>query len=680
MDMISFAILNGLSAGMAIFLVAAGVTLIFGILKVLNFAHGGFLMVGAYVAFTLTGSYPSSIWVLLGAALAGGVVAAGMGWVTDLVILRRLRGADMHYVLISTFGLMILLVGVVKVIWGLDYHSVSPPPLLEGTLIWGPVMLPYLSVFTICVGVATFLVLDFVIQRTSVGKLLLGLVRDPWMVSIMGYNVPVIYTLTVIAACFLAGLAGGLLLPNQALSPALGDTYIILGFITVILGGLGSVRGAFIAAMILGVADSVSVVVLNVYPGIAIYVCLVLTLLIRPQGLFGPTEFSQAQVGWLVDARFSKARRTLEALRNRGGAVIARADRLIDPREWPRLDLRLTDRIPPKILLPFGIGLALALLAVPYLVTPTLVFIIGVAILQGLFAMSWHFLFKNVGVISFGHAAFFATGAYLTGYILKMGIAVPFLVALVLAALVGAVIAGVIGLIALKRSSGIFFAILTLGLGEMCYIIVSSTEALGADDGMAGIPRPVMSLGITELSLAGDNAYYWFICAISALVIFGLWWLSNNRFGRVLRSIHQDSERAIFLGVDTDRYRLVAFMISGAVAALSGALYGPWMQIVVPDTAHLIHSTDAVLNSLLGGLGSFWGPMVGSAAFAAIHFFTRTLTGISEIVIGGTLLTVVLVAPFGLIGLAGGMYRRVTRLISGRVSAGQANPSERGAP
>lgn len=280
-----FALLNGLSVGAATFLVAAGLTLIFGILKILNFAHGVFFTVGAYITFSLIGAAPESTWAYIGASLLAGLVVGVIGWGTDLVVLRRLRSVDHSYTLIATFALLLLGTGLVKLTWGLSPQSVSPPPLLQDAWTIGTLVLPVYSLFLMAAAVVVYLALEALFTWSRIGKIINAVARDPWMAGLLGINVPAVMTGAVVVSFMLVGLAGGLMLANQSLTPELGNVYLLLAFNAVIVGGLGSVRGAFIASFLLGMAESVVSVLLPGMPGIAIYLILIAFLLIRPQGL-----------------------------------------------------------------------------------------------------------------------------------------------------------------------------------------------------------------------------------------------------------------------------------------------------------------------------------------------------------------------------------------------------------
>lgn len=651
MQQLAFAVFNGLASGMSIFLVAAGVTLIFGILKVMNFSHGAFFMLGAYVAYSILGVGGGSIGMLLLASLAAGLFVAACGFVVDRVVLSRIRGTDEHFVLIATFALLLIVEGAVKLVWGVDYHSVAEPDALAGALVLGKVILPTYSFFIIIVGLIAFVLLDVGLHRLWIGKLLRSLVSDSWIIGLFGYNVAALYTFTVMLAFFLAGAAGGLLVPNQSLSPTLADSYLLLGFVCCIIGGLGNVRGAFIAALMLGCVDSLSATLLNVLPGLTVYIAMVLAILFRPQGLFG-TALTTAPV-----------RRGMLLFRRRpstGGAAVARKVNSNPVPVFPEVaDLRLSDRRKSLLFPALGAVIIAVAASMPFWANSGVVFLAGITAIEVLFALSWNFLFAYAGIVSFGHAAFFAIGAYCVGVLLKSPLGVPFPLMLVAATLIGALGAAVVGGIALRRASGIYLAILTMSLAEILRIIISSSTLLGRNDGLASIPRPSIEFGFFQIDLTTDAAYFWFILLMVGLGGAFLWWLSHGRFGRVLRAVNQDAERAAFIGVDVPAYRWRAFVISGAVAAFVGGLSAPWAQIVSPEVANLNHSVAAVLDTLLGGATSFYGPALGAAVFAVVGFATRTLPGLSEIITGTLLLIVVLVAPEGIIGLVRKLERRL---------------------
>lgn len=623
LDQVLFALANGLASGMAVFLVAAGVTLIFGLLRILNFAQGSFFMLGAYLAFSILGPSAGSIWSFLLAAFAAGAVVAVLGLVTDMVVFRRLRNYDEAYTLIATFALMMLLDGTIKLIWGLNYHSISPPPALGGVFIMGPVILPIFSIFIIVLGIFVFIVLELAVHRLWIGKIVQALAHDQWMSGFVGINVPRMLTLTVVAAFFLAGVAGGLLLPNQSLSPHLSHAFLLQAFIAVIIGGLGNIRGAFMASLVLGLVESLNAVVLPDQPGVAMYVAMVAFMLWRPAGMLSAGSGEHATPHHAA-----------------AGAPI----------DWSRYRTALTVA---------GIAGAAMVALMPFWANPGLVFLAGIALIAGLFALSWNLLFGTTGLATFGHAAFFAIGCYASALMLKASGGQWFLAVLAAAAIIGAVVALIVGSVAIRRTAGIALAILTLALSEIMRLLISSSARLGRDDGVSGIPRPNLELGFATISLQSTERYFWFLFVVCGLLSLLLWWITAGPLGRVLRAVKQDPERTSFLGINVARYRLLAFVLSGTVATVAGALQAPWVQIVTPEAANYLVSMQPMLSTLLGGAAFFWGPVVGTVLFFILEQATRSLAGLSEMVTGGVLLLLVMLAPDGVLGIIGRLrFRR----------------------
>ncbi|WP_436125323.1 branched-chain amino acid ABC transporter permease [Aminobacter sp. LjRoot7] len=326
-----------------------------------------------------------------------------------------------------------------------------------------------------------------------------------------------------------------------------------------------------------------------------------------------------------------------------------------------------------------GLIALVALALLPLFVNDGVTFIIGLAIIEAVFALSWNLLFNYAGIASFGHAAFFALGAYFVGCAQRYGWPLDFFGQLAVAFLLGGATAFVIGAVALKRASGIHFAILTLAIAELVRMVIGYVDYFGRDEGLGGIPRPVVNLGVASLDLRSSTAYYWCILAVCLVVALALWWLVRSRYGRALRSIAQDPERATFIGINVYRFKVISFAVSGAVAAICGGLSAPWVQIVTPDLSHWLHSAQPMLNSLLGGSSLFWGPAVGAFAYALINYATRTLDGASEIVIGGVLIGIILIAPTGISGAAVALKRWLSGARAGNKPA-QAQQIERTAP
>ncbi len=292
-----------------------------------------------------------------------------------------------------------------------------------------------------------------------------------------------------------------------------------------------------------------------------------------------------------------------------------------------------------------------------------LVFIAGVFWINVVFGMSFNLLFGTSGILSFGQAMFYATGAYLLGAATVHLPELPFLLVWLVAGLAGGLLALLVGVVALRRAEGVYFAVLTLAFAALLNIVITKSTVLGRNDGLAGVRRPLIELGPIRLDLASGDSYYYFVMIACIAMVAVLWFLSYGRFGRTLRAIKQDPQRAAFLGIPVQRHRLLAFVVSGAMTAWAGALIGPWSQIVTPELAHWTNSTNPILYTLLGGSGSFWGAGLGAAILAAVFYVTRTMVGVADIVTGAMLLAVVLALPGGVMGLI--MSRREREAASG---------------
>ena len=278
---------NGLFSAMVVFLFTTGLMLIFGILRVLNFAHGGFFMIGAYLAFSLVRLFggETSVVVYVLVSAAAGLLVGLLGLLVERLIFRPLQGVDEAYSLIATYALLLITEGAVKSIWGVSFHSVPAPDHLSGAYFVGELFMPTYAIFIIIIGVASYVILEWVVQHTETGKLMKSVASDPWMAGMLGVNVPRFYTLIVVLGFFFAGIAGGLLLPNQTLSPNLASTFVIQAFGALVVGGMGNIRGTFLAAIMLCVIDSFGSRLFSEVPGLFFYVAMTITLLLRPQGL-----------------------------------------------------------------------------------------------------------------------------------------------------------------------------------------------------------------------------------------------------------------------------------------------------------------------------------------------------------------------------------------------------------
>ncbi len=293
-------ILNGLQLGVLLFLIAAGLTLVFGVMDFINLAHGVQYMLGAYFAvmfFGLTGSFAAALLLALLAALACGLAL-------EFTVFRHLYDRDHLDQVIATFGIILFLNQGVKLVWGAAPLSLPIPDLFSGSVVLMPGLLyPVWRLIIITAGLATAALLHVLIRRTRVGMLVRAGATNAAMVSALGVDIRRLFMIVFGFGTMLAGFAGVMIAPILSVEPGMGDTILILAFVVIVIGGIGSIRGAFLAAMMIGLVDtlgrSFAVDVLRLFmapspartvgPALAsmlIYLLMAVVLYLRPTGLF----------------------------------------------------------------------------------------------------------------------------------------------------------------------------------------------------------------------------------------------------------------------------------------------------------------------------------------------------------------------------------------------------------
>ena len=276
--------LNGLTNGMLLFLIAAGLTLIFGVMGVLNFAHGSLYMLGAYLTFWLAAQGPLNFWLALllaplGVALVGGAI--------EIFCLRRIYGLDISFQLLLTFAFVLLLNDMVRLLWGSAPLTTSSPELFERTVALFDRPYPTYNLLLILIAPLIGVGLWLFLTRTRWGKLVRAAAQDRVMAGALGINVPRLFTLVFMLGAWLAGVAGVLAAPLRTISPAMGDNVIIESFIVAVIGGLGSLPGSLTGALIIGQFNAFGILLAPRAQVAFPFILMALTLLFRPQGLFG---------------------------------------------------------------------------------------------------------------------------------------------------------------------------------------------------------------------------------------------------------------------------------------------------------------------------------------------------------------------------------------------------------
>ncbi|MGH7812205.1 MAG: branched-chain amino acid ABC transporter permease [Candidatus Binatia bacterium] len=275
-------LMNAVQYGLLLFLLASGLTLIFGIMGVINLAHGSFYMVGAYLAywfFKITGS----LWLAIS---LGVVIAFVIGLVLETTIIRRLYRRDHLYQVLLTFGLILVFEELRSVLFGDDVHGVAVPAILNFSIpLTETLSYPVYRLFITVVCLALAALMYFVIQKTRAGMMIRAGNSNREMAAVLGVNIPLLFALVFAVGMALAAFAGALAAPITSVAPGMGNHILIICFVVVVIGGIGSINGAMIASLLIGLADTMGKVLAPEYSGIAVYLLMAVILLWRPQGL-----------------------------------------------------------------------------------------------------------------------------------------------------------------------------------------------------------------------------------------------------------------------------------------------------------------------------------------------------------------------------------------------------------
>ncbi|MEO8738745.1 MAG: branched-chain amino acid ABC transporter permease [Casimicrobiaceae bacterium] len=279
-------ILNSVQYGLLLFLVASGLSLIFGIMGVINLAHGSFYMIGAYLGFTLA-QWTGSLWTALPLGI---VLAAALGLLLEWTLISKLYKRDHLYQVLLTFGLILVFEELRSVLVGDDVHSVAIPPILGASLpLTDTLSYPVYRLFISAVCLALAGLMYTVLQKTRFGARIRASASNPEMAQSLGLDIRWIHALVFAAGVALAAFAGMIAAPVSSVFPGMGNQVLILCFVVVVIGGIGSLKGALVAALLIGFVDTFGKVLFPEFAGVAVYLLMAVVLLFRPSGLFGRT-------------------------------------------------------------------------------------------------------------------------------------------------------------------------------------------------------------------------------------------------------------------------------------------------------------------------------------------------------------------------------------------------------
>lgn len=290
MEEIALQFVSGLLKAMFLFLLASGLSLIFGVSRVLNIMHGAFYALGAYLIFTASRIAPLGVGGFALAVIVSALMLGCMGALFEIVVLRRVYPAGMLFVALVTFGGLLVIEEGIKIVWSADLATVARPAALSGAIAFGSNRLPVYNLTLLAVGAAIALGLWLLVERTRFGLIVRAAAIDREMLSALGVNVPRIYTLTFALGSCLAAVAGALAAPMVGLTPSMGSQMIIETFAVVVIGGLGSLPGSLIGALIVGQLEAFGIVVLPEIAMPLLYLVMAVILIVRPTGLLGASS------------------------------------------------------------------------------------------------------------------------------------------------------------------------------------------------------------------------------------------------------------------------------------------------------------------------------------------------------------------------------------------------------
>ena len=601
--------LTGLASACSLFLVASGLSIIFGVTRIVNFAHGAFYMLGAYIAFTLTERFSGALgfW---GGIMAAALAVAAIGVIVEMLLLRRIYHSPELFQLLATFGLTLMVEDLVVLIWGPADLLGRRAPGLKGAVDFFGQAIPSYDLFLIVLGPLVLGILWLLFQRTRWGVLVRAATQDRDMVAALGVNQKWLFTSVFAVGVFLAALGGALQIPRDAVNHTMDLRIIVEVFVVVVIGGLGSIMGAFVAAVLVSELNAFGILIFPKISIILVFLVMAVVLIVRPWGLFGKAE--------------APARR-------KPGLTVNPWRPLTSPERLAMLAALI-------------VAAGLPLVGGNYALTVGSEIAIFV-----IFAASLHFLMSVGGLASFGHAAYFGLGAYGVAFLAKLA-GLPMILCLLLGPLLGCLGAAVFGFFAVQLS-GVYFAMLTLAFAQIVWSIAFQwVEVTGGDNGILGV--------WPEKWAASPSHFYWLSLGIAALVVVALRIVVFSPFGFALRATRDSPLRGEAIGIDGKRIQWTAFVIAGTVAGVAGALFAYLKGSVFPDSLGISLSVDALVMVLLGGVETVSGAVIGAIVYKALSIWLVSQTDWSKLVLGAFIVLIVVAFPKGIVGMIESIGRR----------------------
>lgn len=611
-------LINGLASAASLFLLASGLSLIFGVTRVLNFAHGSFFMLGLYLAYDLSEWLTrlfTPIWPGLGFWLAIPIAAgltAAMGALLQLLVLRPVEGRNELIQLLATFAVMLLLQDFALWVWGPEDLLGMRAPGLSGSLeLWGQ-RLPTYDVFLMLLAPVCWWLLHQWVNRSAWGMNVRAATEDRQMTAALGIRPQWLFVSVLALGCGLAGLGGALQLPREPASLALDVQRIGDAFAVVIIGGMGSIHGAGLAALLITAIQSICValgtsrlgpveVVWSQWSQALTFALMVVVLIWRPWGLLGrPLKANPVAANPGPGPATTHRRWWLMGL----WLVVA----------WPWLQAH------GSYAWVLGIDVAIAML----------------------YASGLRLLLGPAGLHTFGHAAYFGLGAYAAAA-LHLGWGWDLIAAAVGAVLVSGAVAWALGALCINHL-GVYLAMITLSMAQVVWAVAHQWESVtGGSNGLTGV--------WPSATWQSPEALLGFGLALNLAVGWGLHRLLRSPAGLALQAAEQSPQRAWVMGLPVKGLRWSAFVLAGALAGASGALFVFAKGSVSPQALSVSQSIDGLLMVMLGGWQHGLGAVLGATAWVGLHDALMRSVTHWRAAMGLLLLLLVMGLPRGLAGL-----------------------------
>jgi len=626
-------IVQGILLGGYFALFAAGLSLMFGVMRLVNLAHGSLALVAAFCAVALVDATGMSAWLTLVIVVPAAAVA---GYGLQRWLLNATVGAREVTSVLVTFGLAVIITNLLLQVFSANSRGLQPGSIGTASIqLPGGLDIGWFDIVTFLVAVALLSGLQLVMSRTTIGRLMRASSDDPRTALLMGVNTRRVYATATAIAVATVALAGIFFGMHTQFSPTSGNDYLIFGFETVVIGGLGSVWGTLAGGVVLGLAQTIGAQVNPADGVLAGHLVFLLVLVLRPEGLFSMGGTPSA-------AGLLRALRGIpQALADLARPAVASAG---TPVAGDGRTARVRRR--GRGSLPGGIGMLVvvaALAVLPYTAGPDVIFNLVSMFVLIMLASMWNLLAGYGGMMSIGLQAFYGLGGYTLLFLSNHGVGVwP---GIPLAALITGVIAVPVSFLAFRLRGG-YFAIGTWVISEAIYLIVSQDSSLGGGSGAS-----LTTLSGYDPAQRQANTY-WVALTLLVLAVGGVFALLRSRLGLGLTAIRDSETAADSLGVRTGFAKRVAFLVAALGCGAAGALTLANTLSIAPGSAFDVTLTAYMIFCvLIGGLGTIEGPVIGAVIFFEIQYHYSS-SGVWYLVALGALAIVMAIRlPQGIWGL-----------------------------